>query len=457
MDKLQLLRDTFASGTTKSLQWRKAQLQALRQLLLDNEQAIYDALKQDLNKCEFESYVSEYEYVLKDIKLFVKNLKRWSQPRHVGTPLLAQPGSSRIIPEPYGVVLIMGAWNYPLQLVLSPMVVAIAAGNCVVLKPSELAGAASNLIAKLIPKYMDIEAIAVVEGGVAETTELLKQRFDHIMYTGSETVGKIVMRAASEHLTPVTLELGGKSPCIVDDATNLRITADRIVWAKFLNAGQTCIAPDYILVTPKQRPALVEALKASLIKQYGEEPLSSEDYGRIINERHFLRVSGYLNGQSNKLIYGGESDPAQRYIAPSLLLNPDLQSPVMTYEIFGPLLPIIEVASMASAIDFINQREKPLALYLFSNNQNMVDRVTTQTSAGTLCINDAVIFMINHHLPFGGVGQSGMGSYHGKWGFDTFSHLKPVMHRSFLFDAPIRYAPFTAIKQRLLKLFSRFS
>ncbi len=455
MEFLQELKQTFASGKTKSLNWRKEQLLSLKRLLQENETAIYKALEQDLGKCQFESYVSEYSYVLHDIDLFIKNVKKWSKTKIVATPVLAQPGQSKLRPEPYGVSLIMGAWNYPVQLVLSPMVASIAAGNCVVLKPSELAEATSKLLAELIPKYMDKTAIAVYEGGVTETTELLQQRFDHIMYTGSETVGKIVMRAASEHLTPVCLELGGKSPCIVDDNTNLKVTADRIVWGKFINAGQTCIAPDYILVTPTQREPLIEAIKESLIKQYGRDPKLSKDYGRIVNERHFERLVSYLDGQQDNLVVGGQSEQAQKYIAPTILLNPELDSRVMRDEIFGPILPIIEVESIDNAITFINEREKPLALYLFTNDDAVVNQVTEQTSAGTQCVNDAVIFMVNHRLPFGGVGNSGMGSYHGKWGFDTFSHLKPIMHRSFIADAPIRYAPYSGWKLKLLKLLQK--
>ena len=451
MEFIQELKQTFESGKTKSLNWRKSQLLSLKRLLLENENAIYKALEQDLGKCQFESYVAEYSFVLHDIDLFIKNLKKWSAPQTVATPILAQPGNSKLKPEPYGVSLIMGAWNYPVQLVLSPMVASIAAGNCVVLKPSELAEATSNLLADLIPKYLDKSAFFVFEGGVAETTELLKQRFDHIMYTGSEMVGKIVMRAASEHLTPVCLELGGKSPCIVDDDTNLKVTADRIVWGKFMNAGQTCIAPDYILVTPAQREPLIKALKDSLVKQYGREPKESKDYGRIINERHFDRLMGYLDGQQDNLILGGQSDKEQKFIAPTLVFNPELDSKVMQDEIFGPILPIIEIDSIDKAIKFVNDREKPLALYLFTNNDVVVKQVTEQTSAGTQCVNDAVIFMVNHRLPFGGVGNSGMGSYHGKWGFDTFSHLKPIMHRSFMADAPIRYAPYSGWKQKVFK------
>lgn len=455
MEFLKTLKTSFNEGKTKPLSWRKSQLLALKRLLLENENAIYDALKADLNKCKFESYVSEYQYVLKDIKQTVKHIAKWSKPRHVATPILAQPGRSSIRPEPYGTVLIMGAWNYPLQLVLSPMVAAIAAGNCVVLKPSELAESVSALLASLIPKYMDQDAVVVYEGGVEETTALLKQRFDYIMYTGSENVGKIVMRAASEHLTPVTLELGGKSPCIIDKNTNLKVTADRLVWGKFLNAGQTCIAPDYVLVNRSQTVPFIEALKSALEKQYGKDAQQSDDYGRIINARHFARISDYISSQKDSVIAGGTVNEHEKYIEPTLLLNPNLSSGVMTEEIFGPVLPIIEVDSVTEAIDFINEREKPLALYMFSNDDKNIKLVTQRTSSGTLCINDAVIFMVNHNLPFGGVGHSGMGSYHGQWGFDTFSHLKPIMHRSFWADAPIRYAPYTKLKQKLFKLIAK--
>lgn len=456
MEFITQLKKTFISGKTRSLEWRQGQLLALKQMLEENEKAIYKALFDDLGKCQFESHVSEYGFVLKDIALFLKKTKQWAKPRNVKTPLLLQPGKSKITPEPLGTVLIMGAWNYPLQLVLSPMVAALAAGNCIVLKPSELSQATSTLLADLIPKYLDSNAVVVYEGDVAATTELLKQRFDHIMYTGSEAVGKIVMRAASEYLTPVTLELGGKSPCIVDDNTNLKVTADRIVWGKFINSGQTCIAPDYILVTPKQREPLIKALQQSLINQYGHDAKQSEDYGRIINDRHFQRITGYLNGIEDKLIVGGQTDAEQKYIAPTLIFGPELTSPVMQEEIFGPLLPIIEVASMDKAINFINDREKPLALYLFSNDDLTIKKVTNETSAGTLSINDTVVFMVNSEFPFGGVGNSGMGSYHGKWGFDTFSHLKPILHKSFFADVPVRYAPYSGWKQKAFKFLSKF-
>jgi aldehyde dehydrogenase (NAD+) len=451
MEFLQELKQTYSSGKTKSYDWRRSQLIALRQLLVENEIEIYQALEADLGKCQFESFVTEYAFVLHDIELFLKKLKKWMKPKKVSTPIITQPGKSKLIPEPYGVCLIMGAWNYPIQLVLSPMVAAIGAGNCVVLKPSELSSAVSQLLARLIPKYLDKKAFYVYEGGVEETTELLKQRFDHIMYTGSEVVGKIVMRAASEHLTPVCLELGGKSPCIVDENINLKVAARRIIWGKFLNAGQTCIAPDYILVTPRQREPLLKELEKQLTKQYGQEPINSVDYGRIINHRHFDRLVSYLENMEDKIVVGGQVERDMKFIAPTIVFDPELDSKLMTQEIFGPILPVIEVESIDRAIKFVNEREKPLALYLFSNDDINVRRVTNETSSGTQCINDAVVFMANSKMPFGGVGNSGMGAYHGKWGFDTFSHLKPVMHRSFLADAPIRYPPYSGWKQKLFK------
>ena len=452
---VQELKDTFQSGKTQSYDWRKQQLVKLKRMLVENENAIYQALAEDLGKPQFEAYVTEYQFVLKDIDHSLKKLKSWMKVKKVGSPLLAQPAQSRLRPEPYGVCLIMGAWNYPIQLVLSPMVAAIAAGNCVVLKPSELAENTSKLLVKLIPKYLDIKAFHVYEGGVSETTELLKQRFDHITYTGSEVVAKIVMAAASKHLTPVCLELGGKSPCVVDDSANLSVTADRIIWGKFLNAGQTCIAPDYILVTPKQREPLLKALKASLIKQFGREPALSKDYARIINQRHFDRIISYLDGLQENIVVGGQSNREQKFIAPTIIFEPELDSNIMTEEIFGPLLPIVEIESVSHAIQFINQREKPLALYLFSKDDIAIREVTEQTSSGNMCINDTMMFMINHNLPFGGVGASGMGNYHGKWGFDTYSHLKPIMHKRFWGDLPVRYAPYVKWKMVALKWLQR--
>lgn len=445
------LKTTFQSGKTRALSWRKAQLNALAKLVEDNQQAIADALERDLGKCQAESYTSEIGFLLSDIKHTLKHLSKWSQPRKVGTPLVAWPGKSFQYPEPLGTVLIIGAWNYPFQLVLAPYIAALAAGNCAVLKPSELAETTSALLAELIPKYLDGDAVKVVEGGKEETTTLLAMQWDHIFYTGGEVVGKVVMSAAAKHLTPVTLELGGKSPCLVDSRTHLAVSARRIVWGKWMNAGQTCIAPDYVLVEKGLLPAFLDVIADELKKQYGENPLQSDDYGKIINSRHLMRLQGYLEGHD--LALGGEVNETDNKMAPTIVVDPAKDSDLMTEEIFGPILPVITVDSMDDAITFINDRAKPLALYLFTDDKHLEERVLSQTSAGNMCINDTMMFMTNPELPFGGVGNSGMGSYHGRAGFDTFSHLKTVMRRAFIFDAAFRYAPFSDFKLKILKKF----
>ncbi len=455
-DDFRYIEDSFAqldahfnSGVTFEYQWRVKQLKQLSRLVEEHQQDIQKALKQDLGKCEMEAWISEIGYLQAEIKHTLKHLKSWMKTRKVSSPLLAQPGKSYLKPDPLGVVLIIGAWNYPFQLVLAPLIAAIAAGNCAVLKPSELSVVTSALIAKLIPQYLDNQAFCVIEGGKEETTEILKLPFAHSFYTGGEAVGKIVMRAAAEHLTPVTLELGGKSPCIVDKNTDLEVTAQRIVWAKWMNAGQTCVAPDYVLVEQDFVEPLLDAIKRKLIKQYGDDPRASADYGRIVNTRHCARLASYLEGQN--VIHGGVVNIDERYLSPTIVLDPKLDSAVMQEEIFGPILPIIPVESMDAAIRFINQRAKPLAMYLFTKNSQLEQKILQKTSAGSVCINDGFMFMVNPELPFGGVGHSGMGSYHGKWGFDTFSHLKSVMKRSFWFDLDVRYAPFNKTKLSLLK------
>jgi aldehyde dehydrogenase (NAD+) len=443
------LRKHFASGQTKPYEWRVTQLQQLKKMLLEQEDKLLEALKQDLNKSELESWSSEIGFVTGDIAHTLKCLKKWMNARVVSTPLVTQPGKSYTLPEPLGTVLIIGAWNYPVQLVLAPLVAAISAGNCAVLKPSELSVNCSALLAELLPKYLDNQAFCVVEGAVVETTELLKQKFDHIMYTGGEGVARIVMRAAADYLCPVTLELGGKSPCVVDRNTNLEVTAARIVWSKWMNAGQTCVAPDYILVEKSFAEELITALKNKLSEFYGPDPKQSADYGRIINSRHFARLASYLEGQN--VLLGGDLDADSNYISPTLLLNPDAQSAIMDDEIFGPILPIITVDNISDSIGIINQRAKPLALYLYTKDTALEQQILGSTSAGNVGINDGMMFMTNPNLPFGGVGNSGMGSYHGQTGFDTFSHLKTVMKRSFMFDAPLRYPPFTSTKLKWLK------
>ena len=449
MLKTQQLKQHFVSGVTRSLDWRRQQLKSLQSLLESEERVLLDALQADLGKGDYEGWVTEIGFVKGEIGLALKKLDKWAAPRKVGTPMVAQPAKSFLLPEPLGTVLIIGAWNYPVQLVLGPLVAAIAAGNCAVIKPSELAAKTSSLLATLLPKYLDKDAFAVVEGAVEETTALLKQEFDHIMYTGGEGVAKIVMRAAAEHLTPVTLELGGKSPCIVDSNMNLKTVASRIIWGKWSNSGQTCVAPDYVIVEKKNRDALVAAIKARLQEFYGDEPSKSKDYGRIINARHHARLVSYLDDQT--VAFGGDYDTETRYFSPTVLLDPSLDSPVMQEEVFGPILPIISVDNMDAAIDIVNARSKPLALYVYTKDKDYEKKVLLNTSAGSVAVNDAMMFMANPKLPFGGVGNSGMGSYHGQFGFDTFSHLKAVMKRGMLLDPNLRYPPFTDGKLSIMK------
>ena len=447
--KVQQIRDTYASGRTRDYNWRVKQLNQIKKMTLEQQDKILEALKLDLNKGTMESWTSEVGFVVSDVEHTIKHLKKWMKPRKVSTPIAAQPGKSYQLPEPLGTVLVIGAWNYPFQLVLAPVIAAVAAGNCAVMKPSELAENTSRVLAEIVPQYLDNDAFAVIEGAVAETSELLKQHFDHILYTGGETVGKIVMRAAAEYLTPVTLELGGKSPCIVHDSADFDVTAARIVWSKWMNSGQTCVAPDYVLVEKKDVDKLVSAIKKKLADFYGDDAASSADYGRIINDRHFARLVSYLDNQN--VVHGGKTDPASKFIEPTMVLEPELDSPLMQEEIFGPILPIVTVDKIEQAVPFVNQRPKPLALYVYTKNEQFEQNVLTQTSAGNVCVNDGFMFMVNSNLPFGGVGNSGMGSYHGQSGFDTFSHLKTVMKRSFMFDLDLRYPPFTDKKFNLLK------
>ena len=440
-------RQFFQSSKTKDVTFRIAQLKVLKQLVIENKAAIIQALKADLNKPEFESYATEIG-VNKEIDYAIKHINTWTKPKKAAVPLDLFPYSAKICPEPLGVVLIIGPWNYPFQLIISPLVGAIASGNCTIIKPSELAPRTSDLITKLIHKYFSPEYITVVPGAVETSQKLLAEKFDHIFFTGGTAIGKIVMEAAAKHLTPVTLELGGKSPCIIDTDINLEHTVKRIIWGKFINAGQTCIAPDYLLVDAKIKPNLVNALQKCLQEFYGENPANSPDYARIIHQKHFDRLANLL--QSGEVIIGGETNREQLYIAPTLLENVSLEDAVMQEEIFGPILPIIEYTDINEAISLINSRPKPLALYLFSQNKNLQRLVLQETSAGGVCINDTVMQVAVSSLPFGGVGDSGMGSYHGKAGFDTFSHYKSVLQNSFPLDINWRYAPYLG-KLSLLK------
>ncbi len=450
IDVIQKQRDFFQTGKTKDISFRIEKLKALKQAIVENEQSIIQALQADLHKPELETYIGEIS-VIKEIDYAIKHLHNWLKPKKAKVSVEFFSYSARLYPEPLGVVLIIGAWNYPFNLIISPLIGAIAAGNCTIIKPSELAPHTSHLVANILNKYFEPEYIAVLEGGVETSQKLLAEKFDRIFFTGSTAVGKIVMAAAAKHLTPVTLELGGKSPCIVDSEINLEHTARRIIWGKFLNAGQTCIAPDYLLVDQKIKKNLVNALQKCLKEFYGHNPANSPDYARIINQKHFERLAKFL--EDGEIIFGGETNPSERYIAPTLLDKVSLTATVMQEEIFGPILPIIEYRDITEAIALINSQPKPLALYLFSQNKNLQKRVLQETSSGGVCINDTVLQFGISSLPFGGVGDSGIGSYHGKASFDTFSHYKSVLQNSFWLDLNWRYAPYKgklSILKRLL-------
>ncbi|NKI34704.1 aldehyde dehydrogenase family protein [Wenzhouxiangella sp. XN79A] len=446
------LRVAFDSGVTRPLDWRRGQLDAMKSMLEENEGVIAEALHADLRKPPQEVLLGETALLFAEIKHARSRMERWARPRKVHTPAIAQPGRSFIQPDPLGVALIIGAWNYPLQLTLAPLIPAIAAGNCAVLKPSEVAPYTSKMIANLVPRYLDRNAFAVVEGAVPETTALLAQRWDHIFYTGGAAVGKIVMKAAAEHLTPVTLELGGKSPAIVDDTADLKSAARRLAWGKALNAGQTCIAPDYILVSPGRRDALIAEMKKQFTEMLGDNPLASDDYAAVVNEKHFERVAALI--AQGEVAIGGRTDPETNKIEPTVLLNPDLDATVMTDEIFGPVLPVIESDDLDASIEFVRRGDKPLSAYLFTRSRASEQRFLSELACGSVCINDVMMFMSNPDLPFGGVGMSGMGQYHGQAGFDRFSHLKSVMKRGRFPDPSIRYAPYSDFKTKLLKWFA---
>jgi aldehyde dehydrogenase (NAD+) len=443
------LRSTFESGATRPLAWRRRQLEQMNRMLAENEAEFLEALRTDLGKPEVEGYMTDLAFVASEVELMIKNLKKWNRPERVGTPIVTMPAKSQLIPEPLGVVLVIAPWNYPVQLLLVPAASAIAAGNCVVMKPSEVSSATSAVLARLVPKYMDPAAVAIVEGGVPETTELLAQRFDHIFYTGNGTVGRVVMAAAVANLTPVTLELGGKSPVIVDESANLRVAARRVAWGKWLNAGQTCVAPDYVMVAESKYDAFLEQLRIAIEEFYGSDPHLSDDYGRIVSPRHFDRLESLMAGGTPAV--GGDTKSDERYIAPTVLVDVDLESQLISEEIFGPLLPIIPMASVAESISFINARPHPLALYVFAENRNVVDTVLARTTAGGVTVNGTIMHLTNPNLPFGGVGESGMGGYHGKSGVRLFQHLKPVLNRSTRMDPSLTYPPYTARKAKIFR------
>ncbi len=444
-------RAYFDSGATRPLGFRLDALEKLRCALQKNEALLFDALKQDLNKAPMESYMCETGLVLEEIRYHLKHLSVWMKPKRVPTPLAQFHAKSFRSPEPYGLALIMSPWNYPVQLCLNPLVGAISGGNCAVVKPSAYAPATSAALARILGETFPPEYIAVVEGGRDKNSALLEEKFDYIFFTGSVAVGKVVMEAAAKHLTPVTLELGGKSPVIEDETANIPLAAKRIAFGKVLNAGQTCVEPDYLFLHRSVKDAFVSAYRKAL-----EEFFPGGDYANmptIISEKHYRRVKGLLEGQA--ILLGGETDDARRFIAPTLLDETDPESPIMQEEIFGPVLPMLTYANLDDAIAFIRSRPKPLAFYLFTSSQAVEDKVLASCSFGGGCINDTIIHLATSNMPFGGVGDSGMGSYHGKESFDTFTHYRSVVKKYTWLDLPMRYHPYSEKKLGMIRKFMK--
>jgi aldehyde dehydrogenase (NAD+) len=440
----------FQKGYTKSIPYRIKALKRLRNTIIEKEQIIIDALKADLNKSDFEAYMTEIGIVLDEIRYVIKHTLHWVKDENKRTPMAQFKARSFVKTEPYGVVLIMSPWNYPFQLSIAPLIGAIATGNCAILKPSAYASHTAQVLADIISESFSKEYIGVVQGGRQENQALLDQKFDYIFFTGGVKVGKLVMEKAARNLTPVTLELGGKSPCIVDKTANLRLAAKRIVFGKFLNAGQTCVAPDYLLVHKDVKDKFVDYLKGYITAFFGSNPLENDDYPKIINEKHYHRIMGLIE-EENILIGGSGRNNSQ--IEPTIVDQITPESKVMQEEIFGPILPILTFEHCKEVKNYVNSQPKPLALYLFTRNKKMEQYILNQISFGGGCINDTIIHLATPYMGFGGVGQSGMGSYHGKYSFDTFSHKKSIIKKSNWIDLPMRYRPYTKRKEKLIRMF----
>lgn len=441
-------REYYAKQETLNPAFRKEALKKLIASIVKHEQDINEALKKDLNKSPFESYASEIGMVYTELKDALKNLYRWNRKKKVRTPLVHFKATSYMVSEPYGVVLIMSPWNYPFQLTLAPIIGAIAGGNCVVVKPSAYSPNTSAVIAKIIRDCFDEKYLAVIEGGRDANQELLKENFDYIFFTGSVSVGKLVMEAASKNLTPMTLELGGKSPCIVAKDADIDLAAKRIIWGKTLNSGQTCVCPDYLLVHREVKEKLLIAMKKYIKTFYGDKPCENEEFPRIVNEKHFERLKNLIAGEA--VFTGGDSNDKTLQISPTILEHVTWEHPVMQEEIFGPILPVLEFEDIEEVITMVNSHPKPLALYLFTNSKELERRIVSCVPFGGGCINDTLVHLATSYMPFGGVGNSGMGGYHGKWSFDTFTHKKSILKKSNLLDVNIRYAPYKD-KLKLLK------
>ncbi|WP_437272580.1 aldehyde dehydrogenase [Staphylococcus succinus] len=442
----------FSTHETKDIKFRKKQLKLLTKSIKNHENDLLNAFQKDLGKNKVESYATEIGFTLKSLKTARKELKNWSKQKQVNTPIFMFPTKSYIMKEPYGTVLIIGPFNYPFQLLIEPLIGAIAAGNTVILKPSEFTPHVSAVIQQLIEDVFAPEYISVCQGDAEITQSLIHLPFDYVFFTGSEQVGRIVYQAASEHLTPVTLELGGKSPVIVDETANIKVASERISFGKFINAGQTCVAPDYILVNSKVKDALITSLKQTITEFYGKSIQDSPDFGRIVNQQHFHRLDNLLKTHYSNIVFGGQASENDKYIAPTILDNITFDSKIMEDEIFGPILPIITYDDFDEAIDLIRTKPKPLSLYLFSEDENATERVLNEISFGGGAINDTIMHLANSNLPFGGVGASGIGQYHGKYSFDTFSHAKSYIFKSTRLESSLFFPPYKG-KFKYIKTF----
>lgn len=449
----QNVRDFFQTQSTKDIKFRKKYLKALKKSIKKHEPDILDALKSDLGKNKVEAYATEVGFVMKELSYIIKELKNWAKTKSVTTPMMQFPAKSFIKYEPYGTVLIIGPFNYPFQLVMSPLIGALAAGNCAVVKPSEMTPQTSMVVQEILEEVFPEDYVKVIQGEKEVTSQLLDERFDYIFFTGSTKVGQIVYEKASKHLTPVTLELGGKSPVIIDDTSNLKVAAERIAFGKFMNAGQTCVAPDYVIIDNTVKMKFVKALQATIQEFYGAQIEQSEDFGRIVNDNHFNRLVNIIEDSRQQVIYGGESNADELFVAPTIILDPKLSDSVMQQEIFGPILPIIGYDTFNEVYDIVEQYEKPLALYLFTEDSDQITAVFNRLSFGGGCVNDTILHLANPNLPFGGVGHSGIGSYHGKYSFELFSHEKSYITKSTKLESGLLFPPYKGKFKYVKQLF----
>lgn len=451
--EIQNVRDFFQTQSTKDIKFRKKYLKALKKSIKKHEPDILDALKSDLGKNKVEAYATEVGFVMKELSYIIKELKNWAKTKSVTTPMMQFPAKSFIKYEPYGTVLIIGPFNYPFQLVMSPLIGALAAGNCAVVKPSEMTPQTSMVVQEILEEVFPPDYVKVIQGEKEVTSQLLDERFDYIFFTGSTKVGQIVYEKASKHLTPVTLELGGKSPVIIDDTANLKVAAERIAFGKFMNAGQTCVAPDYVIIDNTVKMKFVKALQTTIQEFYGAQIEQSEDFGRIVNDNHFNRLVNIIEDSRQQVIYGGESNADELFVAPTIILDPELSNSVMQQEIFGPILPIIGYDTFNEVYDIVEQYEKPLALYLFTEDSDQITAVFNRLSFGGGCVNDTILHLANPNLPFGGVGHSGIGSYHGKYSFELFSHEKSYITKSTKLESGLLFPPYKGKFKYVKQLF----